>query len=161
MLLTPSKSFRHCSLQRGVWVVFLEVKSMPGFSKSSYGGIRFLHICKLEWFKSKHIWVDVNVVICSQGPYMAVSSDRDLATLFCVQEKFNCPHTDVWRVHYFKIWVRKNQGFWLWNIACLLMYRINASLTIVSKSLYGTASPFSILNGFTHQVFVCFPGTPM
>jgi hypothetical protein len=33
---------------------------------SSYGGKLFLHICKLEWFKSKQIWVDENVFIFSQ-----------------------------------------------------------------------------------------------
>jgi hypothetical protein len=69
----------------------------------SYGGKLFLHICKFEWFKSKQIRGDGNVFICSQGLFRAVHSDRDLATLFCVQEEFNCPHACVYLVHYLYI----------------------------------------------------------
>ena len=69
---------------------------MSGIFKSSYGGKLFLHICKLEWFKSKQIRVDGNVLICSLGSLRAVNSDRDLATLFCVQEKFSL--TAHWRL---------------------------------------------------------------
>ncbi len=36
-------------------------KSMSGIFESSYGEKLFLHIYKLEWFKSKQIWVDGNV----------------------------------------------------------------------------------------------------
>ncbi len=85
VLQTPSKSFRHCLLPRLMWGLLWEVKSMSGIFKSSHGGKLILHISKLEWFKSKQIWADRNVFICSQGPYRA---DRDLLTLFCVQEKF-------------------------------------------------------------------------
>ncbi len=55
-----------------------------------------LHICKLEWFKSKQISVEENVFICSQEPYRAVNFDTDLATLFWVQEKFSL--TAHWRL---------------------------------------------------------------
>jgi hypothetical protein len=45
-----------------------------------------LHKCKLEWFIANRY--DENGFICSQGPYRAVNSARDLATLFCVHETF-------------------------------------------------------------------------
>jgi len=55
-LVSVAKSFRHCSLPRGVFgkwkacqeFLILHVKE------------NCLHICKLEWFKSKQIWVYVN-----------------------------------------------------------------------------------------------------
>ncbi len=65
-------------------------KHVRNVFKFSYGEKLFLHICKLKWFKGKQISADGNVFICSQGPYRAVNSDRDLATLFRVQEKLNC-----------------------------------------------------------------------
>ncbi len=40
---------------------------MSGIFKSSYRGKLFLHIYKLQWFKSKQIWVYENVFIFSQG----------------------------------------------------------------------------------------------
>ncbi len=53
---------------------------MPVMFKSLYGGKLFVHICKLEWLKSKHIWVNKNVFICSPlGPHRAENSDRDFA----------------------------------------------------------------------------------
>jgi hypothetical protein len=69
---------------------------MSGIFMSSFGGKLFLLICKLEWFKSKQIGVDENVFICSQETYRAVNSDRDLATLFSVHEKFSL--TARWRL---------------------------------------------------------------
>ncbi len=65
VLQTPSKSFRHCSSTRVMWGMLWEVKSIWGIFKSSYGEKLFLHICKLEWFKSKQTWVDGNIFICS------------------------------------------------------------------------------------------------
>ncbi len=83
VLQTPSKSFRHCSLPRVMCGVFWEVKSMSWIFV--YGGKLFLHLYKLEWFKSKQIRVDENLFICSQELFRAVSFDRDLATIVCVQ----------------------------------------------------------------------------
>ncbi len=74
VLQTPSKSFRHCSLPRVMWVVLWEVKSMTWIFMSSFGGNQFLHICKFEWFKSKRIWIDENAFICSQEPCRALNS---------------------------------------------------------------------------------------
>jgi hypothetical protein len=82
---TPSKSFRHYSLPR----VFWELKSMSGIFKSPNGGKLFLNICKLERFESKKIPYELmEMYLLFTGTYRAVKSDRDLATLFCVQEKF-------------------------------------------------------------------------
>ncbi len=44
VLQTPGKSFRHCSLPRGMWGVLSQVNSMSGILKSSYVGKLFLHI---------------------------------------------------------------------------------------------------------------------
>ncbi len=63
LLQTPSKSFRLCSLLRVLWGVLWEVKSTSWIFMSSYGKKLFLHICKLDQFKSKQIWVDENVGI--------------------------------------------------------------------------------------------------
>jgi hypothetical protein len=76
--------------------VFWEVKGMSWIFVSSYGGKLLLHICKLEWLKSKQIRVDENVFICSEEPFRTVNFDRDPATLFCVQEKFSL--TTHWRL---------------------------------------------------------------
>jgi hypothetical protein len=57
-----------------------EVKSMSRIVMSSYERKLFLYLCKLEWFKSKQILIDENVCICSQDPFRAVNSDRDLAS---------------------------------------------------------------------------------
>ncbi len=135
VLWTPSKSFRHCPLPRVIWGVLWEVKSMSGIFKSSYGGKLFLCLCKLKWFKSKQIWVDGNVFICSQGPYRAVNSDRYLATLFCVQ------HTLLY------ILGEVGPGFltlWRRQLSDVL-HRLDTLRRIVTKSLYRTALPFSIL----------------
>ncbi len=59
---------------------------------SSYGGKLFLHICKLDGLKAnryEYCRYCINVFICSQELYRTVNFDRDLATLFCVQEKFS------------------------------------------------------------------------
>ncbi len=67
MLQTPSKTFRN-SHYHG-WCEGCCGKHVKNF-KSSYVEKLFLHICKLEWFKSIQtcMWVDGNVFICSQGP---------------------------------------------------------------------------------------------
>ncbi len=57
VLQTTSKSFRHFSLPRVMWGVLWEVKRISGILRSSYGGKLFFHLCKLEYFKSKKIWV--------------------------------------------------------------------------------------------------------
>ncbi len=125
-----------------------EVKSTSWIFMSSYGGKLVLYICKLEWFKSKQIWVDENVFICSLEPYRAVNSDRDLATLFCVQGEIFVVCTLVSSGNitiYFG--GGGTTGFWLFDIASLVMYCNDAILRIVTKSLYRTAPPFSSLNG--------------
>ncbi len=137
-----------------MWGVLWEVKSMSEIVNSSFGGKLFLHICKLEWFKSKQVWVDGNVFICSQGPYKAVNSDRGLAVLryfryFVNRRNFNCPHASVYWVHSIIFWEREDRGFWLCDVASLVMYCIDAPPRTVSnsKSLYRTALLFPILNG--------------
>ncbi len=108
----------------------------------SYGGKLSRHICKLEWFKNKQIWIDENVFISSQEPYRAVNSDRDHATLFCVQEKFPWPHAGIYRVHYFICWGWGDHEFWLYNVTSWGMYCIDVIQRIVTKSLCRTALPF-------------------
>ncbi len=68
--------------------------------KSSYGGKRFLHICKLEWFKSKLIGVDGNVSFGSQGPYRAVNSYRTSQHYFEYRRDFNCMSARVFILLY-------------------------------------------------------------
>ncbi len=75
VLQTPSNSFQHCSLPRVMWGVLWEVKRMSWTFMASYGRKLFLHLWKLEWFKSKQIWIDENV-FCSQDLFRAVNSDR-------------------------------------------------------------------------------------
>ncbi len=53
----------------------------------------------------------------------------------------------VFKVHYYIFRGRRYWGFLLFDIASLVMYCNDASLRIVTKSLYRTAPPFSILNG--------------
>ncbi len=57
---------------------------------SSYGRKLFL-----EWQTDMNR-IEENVLICSQDPFRAVNSDRDLATIFCVLEKFSL--TAHWRL---------------------------------------------------------------
>ncbi len=144
MLQTPSKGFRHWSLPKVMWGMSWEVKSMSGVVKSSYGGKLFLHICKLEWFKSKNIWVDGNVFICSQGPYRAVNSGIYL-NILCTEEILTvcmCASTG-----YVTSYLGNGErGFLLCDVASLELYCIDAPQRIVTKVLYRTALPFSILN---------------
>ncbi len=51
---------------------------MSGIFTSSYREQLLLHICKLDWLKSKQIRVDGNaftVFVHKEGPYKAVNSD--------------------------------------------------------------------------------------
>jgi hypothetical protein len=111
---------------------------------SSYGGKIFLQICKLEWFKSKQNMSRWKVFISSQEPYKAVNFD--IAALFLCRRNFHWPHSGVFRVHYFIFWGRGDRGLWLCDIASLVKYFNEASLRIVTISLYRTAPPYSILN---------------
>jgi hypothetical protein len=63
---------------------------------SSHGGKLFLHICKLEWFKSKQCEQMKMYLFVHKKPYRAGNSDSDLATLFFVKEKFSL--TPRWRL---------------------------------------------------------------
>ncbi len=69
---------------------------------------------------------------------------------FVYMKNFHWPHAGVHSVHYFKFWGRGDQGFWLCVVASLMMYCIDASLRIVTKSLYRyrTDPPFSLLNAY-------------
>jgi hypothetical protein len=115
--------------------VFWEVKNMSWIFVSSYGGKLFLHICKQELFKSRQIWVDGNEFICSQEPYRTVNFDRDLATLFCVQEKFSLTAHCMASSGYITLYFGGggDRGFWLCDIASLLMYCNDASLRTVTR----------------------------
>ncbi len=76
------------------------------------------------------------VFICSKGPYRAVHSDRDLATLFCFTEEILTIRRTLaytGNVHYLIVWGRADRGFWLCEVASLVMYCTDASLRIVSK----------------------------
>ncbi len=75
-----------------------------------------------------------------------IKNDRDLATLFCIQEKFLLSAHWLIEGTFLHNLGWSGRGFWLCNIASLVMYFIDASLRIVTKSLYGTAQPFSILS---------------
>ncbi len=115
---------------------------------SSYGGKLFLHICKLEWFKGKQIWVDENVFACSQQPYRAVNFDRDLATLFWVQEKFSL--TAHWRLQGTFLFNFGGGGSGVSNFVTSLAKWCTATMPVwglcMPKSLYRTAPPYSILS---------------
>ncbi len=77
-------------------------------------------------------------------------SAQGLSTVFCVQEQFNWPHASVYRVHYRIIRGRGHRGFWLCDVASLVMCCNEAPQRIVkTKSLYRTAPSFSMLNGRT------------
>ncbi len=130
--------------------------------------------CKLEWFKSQQIWVDGNFFVQKElkgsltrdfkkdtdswkknlklkFSCQTVNCDRDLATLFYVQEEiFNCPHACLYRVHYIIFWERGDGGFWLCDIASLVMYCIDAPQRIVTKSLDRTPTLFAILKGYRY-----------
>ena len=96
-------------------------------------------MCKFEWFK-------------------------DLLGLYLTTQHYfvfrrNCN----WRlqVHYFILWGRGDRGFWLYDVASLMMY----IRKIVTKSLYKTVLHFSILNGWDEHpahlkafVLLNFPG---
>ena len=76
--------------------VYVDVRGAVGSLKHvrnfyAYGGKLFLK-SKLEWFKSKQMsrW-KCTVFICSQGPYRALNSDRNLATIFCIQSRSFSP----------------------------------------------------------------------
>ncbi len=63
---------------------------------------------------------------------------KGLLTVFCVQKITE----DI------NFWGRGNRGFWLCDVAILVMYCIDAPQMIVTQPVYRTALPFSILNGF-------------
>ncbi len=57
------------------------------------------------------------------------------------RRNFHWPHTGVFRVHFFIFLGRGGPGcFWLCDIAILVMYCNDASLRIVTKSLYRSGS---------------------
>jgi hypothetical protein len=59
-------------------------------------------------------------------------------------------------LHVHSILGRRNRGFLLCDVASLVMYSIDAHQRIVTKSLYRTALPFSIHNGFFSLPFSIF-----
>ncbi len=64
---------------------------------------------------------------------------------FLYKRNFNCLHTRVCRVYYFIFWGREDWGFCLSYVASIVMYCVDAPRRIVTKSLYRTVLPFSIL----------------
>ncbi len=123
MLQTPSKNFRHCSLRSVMWRVLWDLKSKSGI---------FLW-ARVPMSPILNFWWDV--WICSQGPYRDINSSQHY---FVYRRNFNCLHTGVYRVHYFIIFWG-DRGFWLFDVAGLVMYWINTIRRIVTKSLYRTA----------------------
>jgi hypothetical protein len=93
-------------------------------------------------------WVDVNINKCSQGPYRAMYSAQGLvSTAFCVKEKFLlAARVRLYGTLYYNLGpcVRGDQGFWLCDIASLVMYWIDAPERIVTKSLCGAARLYSV-----------------
>jgi len=126
------------------------VKSMPRIGMFIWRKVvKYFHIllavCKLEWFLGKQIWVDGNIIKCSQGPCRIVQS-----TVICVQDNFqlaarvrlepgleNGPEGTL---HYNL--GEGEPGFWLFGVASLMMYSIGATQWVVSKSFIGLFYPF-------------------
>jgi hypothetical protein len=70
---------------------------------------------------------------------------------FCPRRNFNRPHGCVYRVQYIIIWWRRYRGFWLCDVASLVMYCIDTPQR--------TALPYSILNAHSWAAAASAPGT--
>ncbi len=65
---------------------------------------------------------------------------------FVYRRNFNWPHGCVYRVQLYYNLREGDRGFWLCDVTSLVMYCIDVPQRIVTKSLYRTALPFSLLN---------------
>ncbi len=98
------------------WNFFLPISKSLGPS-----GVRDGWLYLKMWKKSKSL-------------HPTVHFDRPLATLFCVHEKFSLSALAF--SGYFTLHIEGGgPGFWLCDIASLVMYCNDASLRIVTKSL--------------------------
>ncbi len=122
-----------------MWGVLCKVKSLSEIFKSSYGGKLFLHICKLEWFKRKEVWVDGSwkcFFIYSKGSYWE-SDTRFSGGNWFMKKTWSWKSLVRLPLKGFKFWQRpRGQGFWLCDVACLVMYRT------ASTHLRGLLYPF-------------------
>jgi hypothetical protein len=84
--------------------------------------------------------------MCSKETYRVVYSGQGSAnTILCTGEIFTDHARCRLQCTLLYIW---GSGFLTLCLASLLMYCIDARLRILTKSLFRTAPPFSILNGF-------------
>ncbi len=71
-------------------------------------------------------WVEGNINKCSQGPYRSGAfCPRAFQQYLVYRRNFNWPHGCVYRLRYIIIWGRGDRGFWLCDVASLMMYCID------------------------------------